>query len=71
LRGVCSPSVDHTVLHHENGTRRTFSGKVRKENRRCDLVARAPSRRYQILGEIVGLERGPPSPVRIIEDLLE
>jgi hypothetical protein len=29
------------------------------------------SLRYQIFGEVVGLERGPLSPVRIIEELLE
>jgi hypothetical protein len=29
------------------------------------------SRRYQIFWEVVGLERGPLSPVRIIEELLE
>jgi hypothetical protein len=29
------------------------------------------SRRYQIFSEVVGLERGPLSPVRINEELLE
>jgi hypothetical protein len=47
----------------------------------CGLVVRVPgyrsrgpgfdSLRYQILCEIVGLERGPFSLVRIIEELLE
>jgi hypothetical protein len=49
--------------------------------RLCGLVVRVPgyrsrgpgfdSRRYQILWEAVGLERGPLSLVRIIEELLE
>jgi hypothetical protein len=47
----------------------------------CGLVVRVPgyrsrgsgfdSRRYQIFWEVVGLERGPPILVRIIEELLE
>jgi hypothetical protein len=47
----------------------------------CGLVVRVPgcrsrdlgfdSRRYQIFREVVGLERGPLSLVRIIEELLE
>jgi hypothetical protein len=47
----------------------------------CGLVVRVSgyrsrcpgfdSRRYQIFWEVVGLERGPPSLVRIIEELLE
>jgi hypothetical protein len=47
----------------------------------CGLVVRVPgyisrspgvdSRRYQIFGEVVGLERGPLNLVRIIEELLE
>jgi hypothetical protein len=47
----------------------------------CGLVVRAPGyryrspgfdfRRYQIFWEVVGLERGPLSLVRIIEELLE
>jgi hypothetical protein len=47
----------------------------------CGLVVRVPgygswgpgfdSRRYQIFWEVVGLERGPLSLVRIIEELLE
>jgi hypothetical protein len=50
-------------------------------DRLCGLVVRVPgyryrapgfdSRRYQIFWEVVGLERGPLSPVRIIEELLE
>jgi hypothetical protein len=50
-------------------------------NRLCGLVGRVPgyrsrgprfdSRRYQILWEVVGLEWGPLSLVRIIEELLE
>jgi hypothetical protein len=50
-------------------------------DRLCGLVVRVPgyrsrdpwfdSRRYQIFWEIVGLERGPLSLVRIIEKLLE
>jgi hypothetical protein len=49
--------------------------------RLCGLVVRVPgyrsrgpwfdSRRYQIFWEVVGLERGPLSFVRIIEELLE
>jgi hypothetical protein len=47
----------------------------------CGLVVRVPGyrslgpefdfRRYQIFGEVVGLERGPLSLVRITEELLE
>jgi hypothetical protein len=47
----------------------------------CGLVVRVPayrfrgpgfgSRRYQIFWEVVGLERGPFSFVRIIEELFE
>jgi hypothetical protein len=50
-------------------------------DRLCGLVVRVPgyrsrglrfdSQRYQIFGEVVGLERGPLSLVRIIEELLE
>jgi hypothetical protein len=50
-------------------------------DRLCGPVIRVPgyrsrgegfdSRRYQIFWEIVGLERGPLSLVRIIEELLE
>jgi hypothetical protein len=50
-------------------------------DRLCDLVVRVPgyrsrdpgfvSRRYQILWELVSLERGPLSLVRIIEELLK
>jgi hypothetical protein len=50
-------------------------------DRLCGLVVRVSgyrstgpgcdSRRYQIFCEIVGLERGPLSLVRIIEELLE
>jgi hypothetical protein len=50
-------------------------------NRLCGLVVRVPgyrsrgpgcySRRYQIFCEILGLERGPLSLVKIIEELLE
>jgi hypothetical protein len=50
-------------------------------DRLCGLVVRVPgyisrgpgfdSRRYQIFLEVVGLERGPLSLVRIIEELLE
>jgi hypothetical protein len=53
----------------------------RRRDRLCGLVIRVPgyrsrgpgfdSRRYQIFGEVVGLERGPLSLVRIIEELLE
>jgi hypothetical protein len=49
--------------------------------RLCGLVVRVPGyisndpgfdfRRYQIFWEIVGMEQGPLSLVRIIEDLLE
>jgi hypothetical protein len=49
--------------------------------RLCGLAVRVPgyiswgpgfdSRRYQIFWEVVGLERGPLSLVRIIEELLE
>jgi hypothetical protein len=52
-----------------------------KGDRLCGLVARVPgyrsrgtgydSRRYQIFWKVVGLERGPLSLVRIIEELLE
>jgi hypothetical protein len=51
------------------------------DDRLCGLVVRVPgyrsrdpvfdSRRYQIFWEVVGLERGPLSLVRIIEELLE
>jgi hypothetical protein len=47
----------------------------------CGLVVTVPgyrsrgpefdSRRYQIFLEVVGLERGPLSPVRLIDELLE
>jgi hypothetical protein len=37
----------------------------------CRLFAGFDSRRYQIFWEVVGLERGPLSLVRIIEELLE
>jgi hypothetical protein len=50
-------------------------------DRLCGLVVRVPSyrsrgpgfdsRHYQIFWEVVGLERGPHSIVRIIEELLE
>jgi hypothetical protein len=50
-------------------------------DRLCGLVVRVSgyrsrgigfdSRRYQIFSEVVGLERGPLSLVRIIEELLE
>jgi hypothetical protein len=50
-------------------------------DRLCGLVVRVSgyrsrgpgfdSRRYQIFWEVVGLERGPLSLVRIIEELLE
>jgi hypothetical protein len=50
-------------------------------DRFCGLVVRVPgytyrvpgldSQRYQIFGEVVGLERGQLSLVRIIEELLE
>jgi hypothetical protein len=50
-------------------------------DRLCGLVVRVPgyryrgpgfdSRGYQIFWEVVGLERGPLSLVRIIEELLE
>jgi hypothetical protein len=50
-------------------------------DRLCDVVVRVPgyrsrgpgfdSRRYQIFCEVVGLERGPLSLVRITEELLE
>jgi hypothetical protein len=50
-------------------------------DRLCGLVVKVPgyrsrgpgydSRRYQIFCEVVGLERGPLSLVRIIEELLE
>jgi hypothetical protein len=49
--------------------------------RLCSLVVRVPgyrsrnpgfdSRRYQVFWEIVGLERGPLSLMRIIEDIYE
>jgi hypothetical protein len=52
-----------------------------KRDRLCGLVVRVPgyrsrgfgfhSRRYQIFWEVVGLERGPLSLVRIIEELFE
>jgi hypothetical protein len=51
------------------------------EDRLCGLVVRVPgyrfrglgfdSRRYKIFWEVVGLERGSLSLVRIIEELLE
>jgi hypothetical protein len=51
------------------------------DDRICGLVVRVPayrsggpgfdSRRDQTFWEVVGLERGPLSPVRIIEELLE
>jgi hypothetical protein len=50
-------------------------------DRLCGLVIRVPSyrsrgpgfdsRRYQIFWEVVGLERGPLSLVRIIQELLK
>jgi hypothetical protein len=50
-------------------------------DRLCGLVIRVPDyrprdpgfdfRRYQIFWEVVGLERGPLSLLRIIEELLE
>jgi hypothetical protein len=58
-----------------------FKGVSDNIDRLCGLVVRVPgyrstgpgfdSRRYQILWEVVGLERGPLSLVRIIEELLE
>jgi hypothetical protein len=52
-----------------------------EEDRLCGLVIRVPgyrsrgpgfdSRLYQIFWEVVGVERGPLSLVRIIEELLE
>jgi hypothetical protein len=54
---------------------------VGKMDRLCGLVVIIPgyrsrgpgfvSRRYQIFWEVLGLERGPLSLVRIIEELLE
>jgi hypothetical protein len=54
---------------------------VRLSERLCDLVVTVPgyrfrgpgfySRRYQFFKEVMGLERGPISPVRISEELLE
>jgi hypothetical protein len=51
------------------------------ENHLCDVVVRVPGYRsrdpgfdsllYQIFCEVVGLERGPLSPLRIIDELLE
>jgi hypothetical protein len=51
------------------------------QDRFCGAVVRVPgyrsrgpgfdSRSYQIFGEVVGLERGPLSLVRIIEKLLK
>jgi hypothetical protein len=52
-----------------------------KSDRLCGLVVRVPGyrsrgagfdfQRYQIVSEVVGLERGPHGLVRIIEELLE
>jgi hypothetical protein len=52
-----------------------------RRDRLCGLVVTVPgyrsgdpgfdSRRYQIFGEVVGLERGPLSLVSITEELLE
>jgi hypothetical protein len=52
-----------------------------RKDRLCGLMVRVPgyrsrgpgfvSRRYQNFREVVGLERGPLSVVRIIEELLE
>jgi hypothetical protein len=53
----------------------------RNVDRLCGLLIRVPgyrsrgpgfdSRRYQIFWEVVGLERGPLSIVRVIEELFE
>jgi hypothetical protein len=54
---------------------------IKVEDRLCGLVVKVPGyrsrglgfdyRRYQIFWEVVGLERGSLSLVRIIEDVLE
>jgi hypothetical protein len=58
-----------------------MDSKVHSKDHLCGLVVRVPgyksrgpgfdSRRYQIFREVVGLERGPLSLMRIIEELLE
>jgi hypothetical protein len=60
---------------------RELQCRCKELNRLCGLVVRVPSyrsrgpgfdsRRYQIFWEVVGLERGPLSLVRITEQLLE
>jgi hypothetical protein len=60
---------------------RIFLTIMHTKDRLCDLVVRVPgyrsrrpgfdSRSYQIFWDVVGLERGPLSLVRIIEELLE
>jgi hypothetical protein len=69
------------VLNLQVLLQRVKSSCGRDSDRLCGQVVRVPgyrsrgpgfdSRRYQIFWEVVGLERGPLSLVRIIEELLE
>jgi hypothetical protein len=69
-----------TELHPENHKISIWST-VCLWDRLCGLVVRVPgyrsrdpefdSRRYQIFWEVVGMERGPLSLVRITEELLD
>jgi hypothetical protein len=84
LHIICSPSLQLPTLALPNGLH-TYSTFFNSHSwvwdRLCGLVARFhgyrfmgpgfDSRRYQIFWELVGLERGPLSLVRIFDDLLE
>jgi hypothetical protein len=77
-----TPTVLRIIMVLQNPTRQIEGQKLYLNyvrtasfyDRLCGLVVRGPgfdSKRYQIFWEIVGLERGPLSLVRIIEELLE
>ena len=77
----CPLYLTHSNQYHQL-INSQFLGKVKgKVDRLCGLVVRVSgyryrglgfdSRRYQIFSVVVGLERGPFSLVRSIEELLE